>query len=125
MRGFNFAREQSYSDNRQLDWIRPAPRASGLRPKQECGVPFSYEERQNKNKKNMDVFFKNVKTLYQTLTHSFSYIKSLSVASLRVSDYFKSGKWLQFIITIFNMDFLPIFFNQIAILSASLAVYRH
>ncbi len=56
---------------------------------------------------------------------NFSYIKSLSVASLRVSDYFKSGKWLQFIITIFNMDFLPIFFNQIAILSATLAVYRH
>jgi hypothetical protein len=28
------------------NWIRPAPRASGLRRKRQCGVSFSYEERQ-------------------------------------------------------------------------------
>jgi hypothetical protein len=26
-------------------WIRPTPRAPGLRRKRECGVPSSYEER--------------------------------------------------------------------------------
>jgi hypothetical protein len=33
------------------NWIRPAPRASGLRRKQQCGVPFSFVERQKTNLK--------------------------------------------------------------------------
>jgi hypothetical protein len=32
-------------------WIRPAPRASGLRLKRRCGIRSSYDERQNKIKK--------------------------------------------------------------------------
>jgi hypothetical protein len=39
------------SDN----WIRPAPRASGLRRKEQCGVPFLYEERQTKIVANFGV----------------------------------------------------------------------
>jgi hypothetical protein len=35
---------------KQTIWIRPAPRASGLRW---CGVPSSYEERQNKEKRSL------------------------------------------------------------------------
>jgi hypothetical protein len=31
--------------------IRPAPSASGLRRKRQCGVPSSYEERQKKKKR--------------------------------------------------------------------------
>jgi hypothetical protein len=56
---------------------------------------------------------------------NFSYIKSLSVASMRVSGYFNRGKWPQFTINILNVAFIPIIFNQIAFLSATLAVYRH
>jgi hypothetical protein len=32
------------------NWIRPAPRATGLRQKRQCDVPFSYRERQKKKK---------------------------------------------------------------------------
>jgi hypothetical protein len=56
---------------------------------------------------------------------NFSYIKSLLVASTRVSDYFIYRKWPQFIINILNVALIPIIFNQIAFLSATLAVYRH
>jgi hypothetical protein len=32
---------------KQTNWIHPAPRASGLHRKRQCGVPSSHEERQN------------------------------------------------------------------------------
>jgi hypothetical protein len=44
---------------------------------------------------------------------------------MRVSDGFNGGKWPQSIINIQSVAFLPMFFNQIAFLSATLAVYRH
>jgi hypothetical protein len=47
------------------------------------------------------------------------------VASMRVSGDFNSGKWPHFIKNILNVFFYPIFFNQIAILSATLEVYCH
>jgi hypothetical protein len=55
----------------------------------------------------------------------FSYIKSILVASMRVSDSFSSGKWPQFMMNIPNLLLITIVFNQIAILSTTLAVYRH
>jgi hypothetical protein len=36
-------------------WSRPAPRASGLGRKRQCGVPSSYEERQQKYKLTLPV----------------------------------------------------------------------
>jgi hypothetical protein len=54
----------------------------------------------------------------------FSDIKSLK-ASIRVSGYFKSGKWPQFIMDILNVAFIFIVFNQIPFSSATLAVYLH
>jgi hypothetical protein len=59
------------------------------------------------------------------LKGNFSYIKSHLVASMRFSDYYNSGKWPQLIINILNVAFIPIVFNQIALLSATLAVYHH
>ena len=56
---------------------------------------------------------------------NFRYFKSLLVASMRVSDYFNSGKWPQFIIIILNVALILIVFNPIAFLLATLAVYRH
>jgi hypothetical protein len=52
------------------------------------------------------------------------YIKSFLVALMRVSDYFNIRKWPQFLINILNVTFLPLVSKQIAISSATLAVYR-
>jgi hypothetical protein len=39
-------RTRATLDRKQTNWIRPAPRASGLGLKWQCGVPSSFEERQ-------------------------------------------------------------------------------
>jgi hypothetical protein len=44
---------------------------------------------------------------------------------MRVFDYFNSKKLPQLIINILNVAFIPLVFNQITFLSATLAVYRH
>jgi hypothetical protein len=44
---------------------------------------------------------------------------------MRVCDYFSNRKLPHFTIIILNATFIPIVFNQIAISSATLAVYRH
>jgi hypothetical protein len=38
--------QESIVIQKTYKWIRPAPRASGLRWKRQCCVPFSYEQRQ-------------------------------------------------------------------------------
>jgi hypothetical protein len=56
---------------------------------------------------------------------NFSHIKSLLLALMSVSGDFNSGKWPQITTNILRVAFIPIVFNQIAFLSAILAVYRH
>ena len=46
--GLNPAREQIIMKTDK--WILPAPRASGLRWKRQCGIPFSYKERKKTKK---------------------------------------------------------------------------
>jgi hypothetical protein len=45
MRAHGFSSERVQSLPKRHGWIRPAPRASGLRRKLQCGVPSSNEER--------------------------------------------------------------------------------
>jgi hypothetical protein len=50
VRGFNSEPLQSFL--KRDKWILPAPRASGLHRKLQCGVPFSIEERQKTKNSN-------------------------------------------------------------------------